>query len=93
VTSKAFNKLGGSGLLAHYDNSLSALLTKVYPNVQWDLLKFHRIPKRKDIADKMPLRYWNNLDNQRNFMNEVAKKLSISSNQRGDCIGYSIATL
>jgi hypothetical protein len=39
----------------------------VYPEVAWDPLKFVRTPRN----------YWQNIDNQRSFMDNLAKKLNI----------------
>ncbi len=58
---------GGAKLLNAYNGSLSKLLSTVYPEYPWDALQFQHVPKR----------HWFDKNNQRMFMESVAKKLSI----------------
>ena len=59
--------LGGSGLLHEFEYSLPKLLNSVYPEKQWDPIKFA----------KSPIKFWTKLTVQRNFMDRIAHQLSI----------------
>ncbi len=59
-----------------YRRALSNLLMSVYPEYKWDLSKFHH---RVCTAPHRPLRYWEHMDTQRSFMEELGNKLRISS--------------
>jgi hypothetical protein len=57
---------GGSVLWKH-NNSLALALSKVYPEYEWLPWKF----------EKSPNKYWDNKENQKFFMNWLAKQLNI----------------
>ncbi len=71
---------GGAGILQQYNNSPSKLITTLFPQYleslvlwlhrrfHWDLTKFSHVPKG----------FWNSLVNQRKFMEDIARKFSIS---------------
>jgi hypothetical protein len=54
--------LGGIGLLYHYDNSPTLALTSVYCDTNWQIWRF----------DTAPRNYWENIENQREFLEWVA---------------------
>ena len=59
--------MGGSSLLLKYDNSLSKLLSAVYPEYEWDMSRFvHR-----------PRNYWSDETNQKKWMDWAGKELKI----------------
>lgn len=58
---------GGRGILRHYGNSLSRMLRGVYEEEEWEERRFKTVPKN----------YWKREENQRRFMDEVARKLGI----------------
>lgn len=66
---------GGLVLLRRYGDSISTLLTSVYPEFKWDPLKFTRVPHN----------YWDSKANQRAFLDELGMKLGINS---GDTEGW-----
>jgi len=53
---------------------LSALLVAAYPEKQWDLVRF----------GKMPRNYWASLENQRSFMSNLGKDLGIDITSNGN---------
>jgi hypothetical protein len=59
--------IGGSGLLSRYNGSPSLLLSSVYPDYDWLPWKFSICPRN----------YWNDLTNQRKFMEWATKELNI----------------
>lgn len=59
-------KNGGSGLLSKY-SSFYECLENIYPNHFWDISKGKNHPKN----------YWNNIDNQRKYFEEIRKQLNI----------------
>ena len=67
VTVDDFKKIGGASLLAQYDNSLSSMLSSVLKELPWQLWKFQTSPKG----------YWNDVKNQKTFMDWAAEKLGI----------------
>ncbi len=85
ISHSTLRNIGAYGLIEKYNGSLPKLLQSVYPeypsvsslyasNLQysWDTSKF-----RSHLA----IGYWNNLTNQRNFMEELAKKLNITEKE------------
>ena len=68
VTNKDISRLGGSALLKRSTNLLE-LLKKVYPHHEWDPMKLSILPKG----------FWSSLDNQREFLDGIAKIFSIRS--------------
>ena len=74
---------GGKGLLQRYQFSLSKLLTAVYPDFAWDALKFGSAPRN----------HWASIDNQRSFMDELAKKLGFGEGEREGWYKVSHQTL
>jgi len=73
-------KNGGSAVLSHYKGSLSALLAAVYPDFEWDPLRFDRSPRN----------YWKSLDNQRRFLEQLGPKLGVKEGLDG---WYSVSNL
>lgn len=72
--SKSTNELianRAGALLGIYGNSLSKLLTAVYPNHSWEISKF----------SKKPQNYWQSLENQKRFMDELGQKIGVSSEE------------
>jgi hypothetical protein len=68
ITRSTIKKHGGGNLLnRRFQSSPLMLLRKVYPKHLWFGWNMRRIPKG----------YWNNLDNQRNFLEYLSKKLHI----------------
>lgn len=82
MRTKTIIENGGKGLLDHYKQSLSALLTKVYPEVSWDPLHFTKTPKK----------FWSSLENQRKFMDEIGIKLGIESGKESRGGWYKVST-
>ena len=69
TVTKDITSIGGAGLLQnHYNNSLCALLQRIYPEYPWLPWKFPACPRN----------YWDNLDNQRKFMDWAGKQLKIN---------------
>jgi hypothetical protein len=61
--------IGGADLLANKcNNSLSLLLSKVYPEYEWLPWKFVKCPQN----------FWNDVKNQRQFMDWAAKELKVN---------------
>jgi len=58
---------GAGGLLKIFDKSLSNLLTAVYPDHPWDRSKFSRRPQK----------YWSSIENQKKYLDDVAKQLGL----------------
>jgi len=63
---------GGSGLVAKFHGSLPALVKAVFPSQQWDDEKFAEASKR----------FWSSMENQREFMLDLGKKLGFNENDR-----------
>ncbi len=59
--------IGGCGLLHHYNDSPTKLLSAVYPDYNWLPWKFERAMRN----------LWDNPENQQKFMNWVATQLNI----------------
>jgi hypothetical protein len=68
VENKDLSDLGGQGLLHIYNNSPSHLLATVFPEYEWLPWKFTRIP----------VRFWDNLGNQRKFVEWAGKQLKLN---------------
>jgi len=67
VSHKMIIENGGSGLLKRFDGSFQSLLESIYPDFKWDPLKFI----------KAPMNYWDSMENQRKFMENLSIKLGI----------------
>jgi hypothetical protein len=66
---KEINKYGGLSLLVkEYGGSPSKLITSCYPEYNWDMWKF----------DTCAHRFWEDLKNQRKFLEDVAKELNFN---------------
>ncbi len=64
---KEIKKLKGGGLLSNmYNNSVSLLISTVYSEHEWLPWRFSQVSKG----------YWNDMKNQRNFMDWVGKQLN-----------------
>ncbi len=66
---KKIRALGGSELLQKHNNSMSKMLTSVYPDYEWVSRKFERVPSG----------YWNEMKNQRKFMDWVFIQLKLAT--------------
>ncbi len=85
VTSTTLKQYGATGLLKKYNYSPSKLLINVYPEYllhistishsdnlvkyNWDIFNFTQLPSG----------YWNDISNQRSFLEGLAKKLHIDT--------------
>ena len=68
VTSNEIRSLnGGRTILFYYSESLFAALKNCYPNYPWD------VRLRKKVGNN----YWNSIDNQRTFFDELFQKLNL----------------
>ena len=63
--SKNIVNLGGISFLSLYDNSLFQSLSIVYPDYDWLPWKFGKCPKN----------FWENVNNQRKFLDWAGKEL------------------
>jgi hypothetical protein len=90
VTSKDILLNGGSGLLEQYNNSVYNALLEIFSEFSWKPWKF------KNVA---PKGYWDNIEIQREFMQEMAGKLNVKKMEdwynvtRSDIIANGGATL
>jgi hypothetical protein len=64
---KDFFDVGGASLLTNKHTSLSALLPAVYPEYKWSSWRFAKMPKN----------HWDNVNNQRDFVNWAGNQLQI----------------
>jgi hypothetical protein len=70
VTRKDVIKHGGGSILYHhYENSPSTALISLYPNTDWQIWKFQKVPHN----------YWFNMYNQRLFFDWMAENMEINS--------------
>lgn len=69
VSFKDIVSLGGAPLRRIYKNSMYNTLVSVYPNQDWPIWKFNRVPSGQ----------WDDLNQQRQFMDMVAQKLGLKS--------------
>lgn len=60
--------MGGANLLAKYENSFSLLISSIYREWEWLPWKFGVLPKS----------YWDDLDNQKRYLDWAAKELGIT---------------
>jgi hypothetical protein len=58
---------GASMMTSIYENSPSKALQTVYPEINWQIWRFEKVPNR----------FWDNLANQRDYMNWIANHLDI----------------
>lgn len=65
VDSRAVLDVGGATLLAQFDFSLSQLLAAVFPEHDWDVMRFPSKPRD----------YWQDVSNAREFLKGVARQL------------------
>lgn len=56
--------------MRRYNYSISKLLSTVYPEYTWDPLRFSQAPRN----------YWASLENQRAFLEDLAKKIGLKEN-------------
>jgi hypothetical protein len=64
---KDFFDLGGNSLLKKYNGSTSLLLSAIYPEYEWLPWKF----------DRCPVSFWDDVNNQRKFVDWAEKQLNI----------------
>ena len=74
---------GGSALLMRYHGSLPAVLEAIYPETPWDPLRFSRAPRN----------HWQSLENQREFMDSIARKLGMKDGDRDGWYKITAQTL
>eukprot|EP01114_Cavostelium_apophysatum_P004593 TRINITY_DN14919_c0_g1_i1.p1 TRINITY_DN14919_c0_g1~~TRINITY_DN14919_c0_g1_i1.p1 ORF type:complete len:186 (+),score=13.10 TRINITY_DN14919_c0_g1_i1:102-659(+) len=67
VKLKDIVRLGGSGLLNHFGNSLSSLLNTVFPEYEW-----------KEKKERHPVGYWQDPAHQRKFLDNFATSHNIT---------------
>jgi hypothetical protein len=67
ISQKQIIDHGGLGLLTHYGNSLSLLITSIYSNHKWNQFGF---------GDFLQT-YWGNKDNQRDFLDNLGNQLGL----------------
>ena len=61
---------GSYEILQRYNHSLYEILCSIYPEEDWKIY---------DIYKKIPISYWNSIDNQKDFLqNVIGKKLNIN---------------
>ena len=66
INIKVIIKNGGRGLLAtYYNDSITYLMSKMYPDYNWLLFRF---------SSKVPKDHWDNIENQKQFMDWLRKK-------------------
>jgi hypothetical protein len=70
VTVKKIRDRGGSKMLEKYGNSPYKFIMSVYPHHEWKESKFKQ---------KLPNGYWNNRENQIQFLKELGKELGTKS--------------
>lgn len=58
---------GGTNLLAQYGGSLSELLASLFPEHPWNAARFSNKPRN----------YWNSIETQRTFMEELGQRLGV----------------
>ncbi len=63
--------IGGGGLLDHFNNSPFILISNVYPEYEWLPWRFNQVPKG----------YWDDMKNQRNFMDWAGKQLNYTNRE------------
>eukprot|EP01118_Nematostelium_gracile_P006691 TRINITY_DN2154_c0_g1_i1.p1 TRINITY_DN2154_c0_g1~~TRINITY_DN2154_c0_g1_i1.p1 ORF type:complete len:503 (+),score=96.97 TRINITY_DN2154_c0_g1_i1:89-1597(+) len=69
VTKRKIYDVGGAALLQRYQNSPSKMVTSMFPEHTWDLLKFHKMPKG----------LWDDMVWQKQFLNNVQYQLKMTS--------------
>eukprot|EP01118_Nematostelium_gracile_P011135 TRINITY_DN3913_c0_g1_i1.p1 TRINITY_DN3913_c0_g1~~TRINITY_DN3913_c0_g1_i1.p1 ORF type:complete len:156 (-),score=14.67 TRINITY_DN3913_c0_g1_i1:15-482(-) len=69
ITQKKIRQKGGGGLLYRYNNAVSRMITSIFPEHQWNTINFRRTPNNT----------WDDLQVQKNFMINLAKKLNINT--------------
>ncbi len=65
-------EMGGSGLI-HMHSNLTKTLKTIYPDVVWE-----KLPK--------PRHFWSNMHNQRQFFDDIAKKLGKIDNNECEVV-------
>ncbi len=80
VTKQTLLKNGGTSLALKYKNSISKLLTTVYPEYLLSSVNTYNIRYKWDVTrfNKVSKGYWNSIANQKEFLQQFAKKMSIS---------------
>jgi hypothetical protein len=70
VSTSQIYKHGGRGLLNnHYDGSLTKALAHVYPTHPWEQWRFKQVARR----------FWDSIDNQRDYFDWLEKQLNITT--------------
>ena len=67
LTHEKFIRYGGSGLLSRYGNSPSKVLLSLYPNHNWMMWKFERVPSG----------FWDSAKNKKLFLDWLSKELKL----------------
>ena len=71
VKAKDLIELGGRGLLQRYGDSLIQLVKTLYPDKKWEEWRFIHASKG----------FWDDVNNQKKFLDTVSKKLNIFSSE------------
>jgi hypothetical protein len=82
ITVQQLYELGGSSLLTHYYNgSLFKCLQSVYKGIFiiFILILIKDTNWKREWFTKLPKSYWKSMENRRNFLDEIAKKLNIKT--------------
>lgn len=67
ITTRDLLVNGGDGILVQYNNSISSMLTEVFPDHKWQIWRFQQVPKG----------FYDNLDNKRDYFDWLEDELEI----------------
>ncbi len=84
ISREAVIKHGGSRILKKYNDSLSKLLTTVYPQYPTTTRPLHLCMHKWytfKFSSTVPRGYWNDISNQRSFLEYLAKTLNITDQE------------
>jgi hypothetical protein len=73
-------KHGGNVLLSKYNNSMSQMLQALYPEVEWDAVRYDaNLERCNNVArfNQAPRNYWKDKENQLKSFKRIEKKLNI----------------
>ena len=84
ITLNLFMQAGGTSVLDHYENSLLKALENIYPGLWENKCYINEIEiswKREWFVNlsKFPHDYWNLIENQRKFLDEIASEYNIKT--------------
>jgi hypothetical protein len=69
ITTNIIGQYGGWSILNRHNNSLVSAITCIYPDHDWQVWRF----------ESVPMHYWENEENQRNFFHWLSEKLNVHS--------------